>query len=450
MIRRTRPTFVPPRARAGFTLPELLVVMLVTIILMSIVVGATSLGGQISGESRAKGRLMDQQRVAMSVLTRDLQLPHFLDENKSRLRVSDYRTDQLRIDPATKRIAGFDASGRPTGFKPPRGGYFLAYSPPVDANPTSPLSTNFYEGADGDGFDSSRSGNHFVQFTIIVPGGAPQDTLTADVPYLNSPSTTAYPITFHAAEVAYFLVDSGRKTPGGVKLYDLIRRQRGCAMNQYDAPEYAKLLNNIPTTGPAPTMAKDDPIQVVAAFDQNATSPPNTGPAKYKVSSLTDLTLSANRFGNAAVPYSAPYAPINTLRVGDDVLLTNVTSFELKYTGPQANVTWTAQGASDPKSFTWPRPFVPPPSPSPPQPNSDYPHDSLPFDGYFDTFHQLRSPQAPLDWDDAQNLAPNRITPPGVQIGALKPIRITGVLIRLRCWDPKSKSSRQTTREVNL
>ena len=380
MIRRTRPT---APARAGFTLIELMVVMLVTVILMSIIVAATSIGGQIVGESRSKGRIMDQQRVAMTALVNDLKRPHFLEDGKpnGRQYLSDHRTDRLYKD----------ASGKLAGYTPPRGGYFAASSTPVDG------ASNFDEGVDGDGFGSSRSGNHSVQFTIIVPGGAPQDTLTADVPYLNNPATTAYPITFHAAEVAYFLVADGQ-TPNGIKLFKLIRRQRCAAMNQYDASAYSNLLAAPPTAAGPPTAAVPtaDSSQVIAV---------NSGTT---VLSLSDLTVPANR---------VPQAAITSLRIGDDVLLTNVVSFELKYIGVS--------------TVGWPRSFGPT--------NTDYPYDTLPYDGKYDTFHQMPG------WDAGTNLATT-----AVPSAPLKPIRITGVRIRLRCWDPRTKGARQTTQEVGL
>lgn len=402
MIRRTRPT---APARAGFTLIELMVVMLVTVILMSIIVAATSIGGQIVGESRSKGRIMDQQRVAMTALVRDLQLPHFLEDGKpnGRQRLSDHRTDLAREYTVPKMAPATGVDRKWTGYTPPRGGYFRAYSPPVDNN------FNFAEGTDSDLFGSSRSGNHYVQFTVIVPGGAPQDTLTADVPFLNSPATASYPITFQAAEVAYFLVPgTPAQTPGGVKLYSLIRRQRCAAMNKYDADAYSALVNKIPTSGTAPVMAKDDPLEVVAAVDDT----PTAASAKYRVFSMSDLTLEGNRVARAA---------ITAHRIGDDVLLTNVISFELKYTGAS--------------TVGWPRPFG--------TANTDYPYDTLPYTGnVFDTFNTLQP-----DWTDGRYLAGSTTA---TAISPVCPIRITGVRIRLRCWDPRTKGARQTTQEVSL
>ena len=390
------------RARRGFTLPELLVAMLAALIMMSIVGGALSLAGGMVSESRAKGKMTDQQRMAMSVMAFDLRLPHFLEDGKpnGRQRVSDQRTD-LAVE--YKDTSTGKAMWR--GYTPPRAGYFFAYSAPVDG------SNHFDEGADTDGFRSSRS-NHAIQFTAIVPGGAPQDTLTADVPFMNSPKSASYPLTFHAAELAYFLRPNGFQTPGGLKLYDLIRRQRCCALNQYDAAEYSKIVNAIPTTGTS-AMAKTDPPEVIATVDRNTTG---SGPANFEVFDLGKLTLAANR---------GPRTAITSHRIGDDVLLSNVTSLEFKFTGSS--------------SIGWPR--------LPLAGNTDYPFDTLPLIGSnstytYDTFTTLQG-----DWNEAQYLAGSS---KDTGVAPVKPIRLTRVLIRIRCWDPKSKTSKQTSLEVDL
>ncbi len=325
--------------------------------------------------------------MAITALKRDLSADHFLDEdtkpNNGR-KLSDQRTDRL--------FEYVDASRTPpqriAGYKPPKSGYFFAYSPRGYDNVF-----NFDEGNDSDGFRSSRSGNHILQFTVIMPGGAPENTITADVPYRSSNQ-----IIGRAAEVAYFLVPDGT-TPNGVRKYHLVRRQRLCALNGDDAPAYSSMFSPGPPAGIAAGAAPTDPPEVMAMRSTT------------QVFNLNDLTFAGNRVIRSVITQH---------RIGEDILLSNVTSFEVKFTGSSGTV-------------AWPTPFL--------SGNSDYPYDNLPFDGAYDTFNQGPN------WDLASNMAGSSVGP---TTAPLKRIRITGVQIRLRTWDPQTKSTRQTTLVVDL
>ncbi len=427
MICRTPNRRIAP-ARRAFTLIELMVVTVIVLILMSILVAASSIATGTVRDAKAQGDFVAQERMALAVLRRDLQYDHFLEEDgKPNLgrKVSDQNTQNLKwysysdtsTTPATTRYAT-------RGYKPPRSGYFAASSLPATQtnilayDSTKSTTWNFAEGSDNDGFASSRSGNHYLQFTIIVPGGAPQDILTADVPL----GSLGNPIAGRAGEVAYFLVPNGMTSQGGAAKYKLIRRQRLAAMTDDDRPAYRNVLNS---TG---ALAADPP-EVMAAYVTVAGPP-----AKFEMLHLNDLTLAANRLGTPR----APRAAITQYRIGEDVLLTNVTSFEVKFTGPRASpVTWPAD-PSLPTSTEWPRPY----SVNNVVLNTDYPYDNLPYDGGFDTFNSTQG-----DWTDAKYLAGSptaQANPP------LKPLRITGVSIRLRCWNGNTKGSRQTTLRVDL
>lgn len=407
-------------ARRAFTIVELLVVTAVALILMSILATAHSIGLDALRNAKAQGDLVDQQRMALSVLRRDLMYNHFLEEDgKPNLgrRLSDQRTDQARAVDLNPAPAPGARNWRITGYKPPKSGYFKASSIPAPLkltdNPAAWAGNDFatwnwYESEDSDGFASSRSGSHFLQFTIIVPGGAPENTLTADVPFGGGAT-----ITGRAAEVAYFLKPNGA-TPTGVAKYSLIRRQRLTALNDDDRPAYRALVNNGTVT------VATDPPEVMAAV-KTADGPP----LAFEVFHLNDLTLAANRLATNQVGL----VPITVSRIGEDVLLSNVTSFEIKFTGPRAiGVTWP----TDATSTEWPRPF---------SVNTDYPYDNLPYGGEFDTFNSTQG-----DWTDAKHLAGS----PVAASPELKPIRITGVMIRLRGWDSRTRSSRQTTIAVDL
>lgn len=405
MTLRTRLHTIAHARRTAFTLPELLVVVTVTLILMSILVSATGIITNTISSAKAQGDFMGQERAVLAVLRRDLQRDHFLDEDsKPNLgrKVSDQRTDNAVVSGTT--IAG---------YMPPKSGYFWASSrPAVSALPSTwninnDATWNFDEGTDGDGFQSSRSGNHFLQFTILLPGGAPEDTIVADVPYANSPATTAYPISGTCAEVAYFLVPNGA-TPNGIAKYKLIRRSRLAARTDDDKPAYSALLAAPP---PAPPATVPTPVPTADSSEVMAVNSGTT------LLNLADLAQLKNRIGGGD-PTSPARQPIGTYRIGEDVLHHHVTSFEVKFTGTAAS------------GITWPTPFA--------SGNTDYPYDTLPFDGQFDTA-------------DASVLgATNGLASSSNPNGRIKPIRITGVQIRLRCWNPSTKTTRQSTLAVGL
>lgn len=368
MISRSRSA---ARSRAAFTLPEMLVVVTITLILMSILVQASTIITSTVSAAKSQGDFVGQERAALAVMRRDLQFDHFIEEDgnlsptKGR-KLSDWRSDQAVVAGAAIK-----------GYKPPKSGYFWASAKPTDG------ATNIDEGQDGEFTSSSRSGNHFMQFTVVTPGGSPDQTITADIPMGNTNV-----ITGTCAEVAYFLFPNGQ-TPGGTAKYKLVRRQRLAARNLDDDPAYRQLLNQ--SGAPA-----TDPPEVVACRHDGT---------RFDMFNMNELTLLGNRVARA---------PITTHRVGEDVLHYHVTSLEFKFTGSGSG---------------WPRAA---------NVNTDFPYDTLPFDGDYDTGDESLI-------GAATNLASNSNTG-----GRIKPIRITGVQIRLRCWNPSTRSTRQSTIAVDL
>ena len=241
--------------------------------------------------------------------------------------------------------------------------------------------------------------------------------MNADIPF----GSGSY-ITGRAVEVAYFLVPNGQ-TPGGVQKYNLIRRARLAALTSDDAPAYTRRLNDIAAAN-NPRLEATDPPEVMTAKAMSSPPPPGPPYATFQMFHLNDLTLPANRLVEDWIVLPVNKRPVITNhRIGEDVLLSNVTSFEIKFTGPPATVpvswpTYVRKADGSPASPVWPRPF---------SENTDYPYDNLPFNGEFDTFSQNPGQNPP--WDDPTNYAtvtPNNLT------GEMKPIRITGVSIRLR------------------
>ena len=374
--------------RNAHTLVEMLVVAAMSVLIMYLIAWCFQQGLGSFSNAKSQVDLMDRQAIVMTVLARDLEAEHFLSEDgkPDSVKVSGQRLDKL-----------YTSGGTAYGYTPPRAGYFSARSLPVGNG------NNFSEGFDGNGFTSSRSSDHFLAFTMILKGGPGHHTFDAEVPY-----GSKYRYVGRAGEVAYFLVDTGDRTPGGYPLYTLKRRQRLVALTDDDAPAYNSAV------------ASSDSVEVMVT---------NGG----KMRTLRDLTIPTT-FPNSV--RLVPFAPLTTdsVRYGDDTLLSNVISFEMKFTGPTANAYWP----SDPKSKLWPRPVY---SPTGGQSNPDTPYDNLPFDGNFDTFSTL-----PNKWYDAKNVAVDAAT----QSSPMKPLRITGVMIRLRSYDPNTRSTRQTTRSFSL
>jgi Tfp pilus assembly protein PilV len=398
MIRTTR-------TRRGATLVEVMVAAAMLILGMWLLVWLYQQGMASFLQAKAASDLTTQQRTVATVLARDLGASIFIDEdakpNRGR-RVSDQRTD----------LVG-------SGWTPPRGGYFSARSRAygmsvVTATPVAPAtnpptytysysnSANTYEATDSDGFVTGRSVDHFLQFTILLPGGSSDQLIGAEIPV---GSGTQYSGT--AAEVTYALVPNGLTTPGGLALYDLIRRQRLTAYTNDDTPIYQTAATNAYNAG-----AGDNVYEVMTA---------NVSGTTVTMQNLLGLTAPSARL------QAAQWAlPSTSSRYGEERLMTNVLSFEVKFTGPQATVGLGAFPSEQPAvSSVWPRPF---------SVNTDYPYDFLPFDGQFDTYSTTASPA----WN-------TQVASVAAPTGYIKPIRLTGVMIRLRAYDPKNQATRQTT-----
>jgi hypothetical protein len=341
-------------------------------------------------QGRAQADLTAQERMVTALLARDLRSQMFLEEDSKKnrgKRLSDHRTDLVR-------------SG---GYTPPRGGFFLARSRPV-GNATVPNPNNVFE-ANSDGFDSSRSTDHFLQFTVLLPGWSNFEQFSAEVPAASGVQWFGT-----AAEVCYYLRQNGQ-TANGLPLFDLYRQERLVARTPEATVAYA-----------TPAALPDAPEVMVVTGGQMRT--------------LSDLTVPRGTTTTNGAPSVRlqPYLPLGTSgptnRLGQDKLMSNLLSFEVKFTGPRANL---GPGAwpSDPASTQWPRPMNPlaPGALA----NSDYPYDNLPYDGEFDTHSALVT-----NWQ-------NDVASASLPNGRLKPIRITSIQVRIRAHDLRTKQTRQTT-----
>lgn len=338
-------TSTSTNTRRGFTLVELMVAASMCVLGMWLFTWLYKQGLDSFRTAKAQADLMSQERSVIELLRRDLSADHFLDEDR-KPNHGRKLSDQLRV--------------LGPGYVLPRGGYFQANGTTFTNN----------ELTDADGFGTWRS-NHALRFTVVLPGGTPANQFSVQTPAGGGAQYGGV-----GAEVAYFLIASGR-TPGGVQLYDLYRRQRLVALNDDFAQGYNGFLNR-----PGPTLNMADLAEVFAVRS-------NTGPAQ--IATFADL--------RATPALRVPFAPVTTTgRVGDDKILSNVVSFELKYTGTRG----PTATAPFPNTFTT---------------NSDFPYDWLPAN--FDTGN---NPQ----------------------------LRLTGAQVRLRVWNPKTLHARQTSIVVDL
>lgn len=408
------------RPRPGFTVVELLVAAAICVVIMTILATCFQISIDTMRHMRSTGEMADQLRAAADVMREDLRAKHFpesVDPNdpaNKREYVRDHRLDRLFVDHDTSKPAG--AAGKYTvrGWAPPTaGGFFRVYAP-----------EGTQDGVGSDSLASTRATNHYLHFTSLIEEKVNQRGYSATV------TVGSTPTTFHstAAEIAYFLDPQprGETAPGGEKYYQLIRRQRLAARTPGEAA-------------------------ALPATDAGVVSLRKVGSVDT-VNSLADLVNPANRLGgstrNAPETSTAAddsrFAPLSSAaRLGDDVLLSNVLSFEVKLNW----TTTTVMGANPPLSnaVAAPRAFNALVDPR----TSDAPFDYLPkvrgpgnnafdpaTDAVFDTWTALANWDA-LDQKTGEFI-PSAAVPP-------TPIRVTAIQIRLRVWDPKVQQARQMT-----
>jgi hypothetical protein len=387
--------------RRGLGLVELLVAMALIIGIMAILAEAFKTGLDMTRELRSTTAMVNQLDGAKAILSHDLSRDHFLTDNRPG---SGSRLSQQRLDWLTK--AG-------TGWMPPSGGFFRIMSPP----PTSQLT-------DSDGFSMNIATTCALHFTSVL---APNDRNLYTAKLQNGATFSS-----RAAEIAYFLVDSGLKTSAsGQKLYKLHRRIRLVAMSTDEIPQLKPGINSVADTE-----------LIAGSYVVN----PSPNPPTITVYTLADIRNQSLRLnispstmpGGGGTP---PAFGVGTPYEGTDLLLSHVLSFEVQ-------VDWSPNTAGTPSvaaddltgNNLWPRGTGASP------PNWDYPFDSLALagntgnnqslyptltTGLFDTW-------APLtDWNNFALGSNANALPLAVRVRALK--------ITMRIWDPNTKQTRQTT-----
>jgi prepilin-type N-terminal cleavage/methylation domain-containing protein len=389
--------------RPGFTLVELMVSAAIVVIIMAILATAFTTGIDTMRQMRSAGDLMDQLRAAKEIINRDLRAPHFVSQDgkpNMGLRLSDQRADLYTTNPATNQ------------WVTPRGGFFHIRSTPATV-----------EGQDANGLQSTMTTGHLLHFPVVLQGGTDQNQFSGLIP-----AAGGIKYVSSAAEVAYFLaataplsMSNGNNT-GSLPLYNLMRRQRLVALTDADVASFTPAFR-------PPSGVLDTPPTVA-----NEVLSLRGGFPGWQMNRMTDLVDPNFRLGGGgfvpapAINPTTPTVLTSGNRIGDDILLSNVISFEVR-------VSWVP-GAG----VAAPRPY----------PNggtavaqvtqgtdlgsatTDYPFDTLPSPFYFDTsVHQN----------------PNNANSPLVPSQA---IWVKALQIKVRVWDPKMKTARQMTLVVDM
>jgi type II secretory pathway pseudopilin PulG len=487
-----------PGRRSGFTLVELLVAAAVSILLMVILTEAFKAGLEMFRRMRAQGNLMTRLREASVTIRDDLTAAHFPNDqapNQPLLSQQD-----LTSAPAPGSTTG--------GWTPPTTGYFRIIQGPEPENLALPAQYRnnpfVFEGLDPEGIMYCRCTNHIMQFTVYRGASGPDDmfrTLEAQHPPVGNnvfprdwirPIDYLTPNTFPTfssrwAQVSYFMKSNGDRTkpttynPTGLPLFDLCRRV------QLLVPLVANTQDGVaPPLTPQPPYPNDNP-DISAA--QNHTRLVRSGWNTAVGGNFNPVPPSVDqprfRFGvqpgsQAGFPYLVQdppgsvrrrpptiqeeyNIPYQQARFGDDVLLSDVLSFEIKalwdVRPPGSSAAATAPSKGGTGQNDW---FLPGVQGLPPDgsfPNTDTPFDFLPTPRravgpvlvtnpsfnvggglsyrVFDTWS--RASGFPYN-DPGGNW--NSIV--GPQVIPLK-IRIKALQIRIRVFDRKSEQSRQIT-----
>ncbi len=358
--RRERGRTSTMNKRQGFTIVELLVAMALIVLIMAILSEAFVAGLDGFRALKAVGDLQERLRVAAAPLRRDLLSRHF-DQ--------DQKISALSTTPG---------GAFPSNIQ---GGFFR-----IDQG-SAPGGANYpFEGYDTDGQMCFRAVDHRLSFTVRplahdIDRGRREDWLTARL-NVASPLTSQGPVAYqqanqaisNAAEVMWFLYPTG-ETAGTTPLYSLQRRQRLLPFDK-------------------------------AAFNNSAI--PATQLGAYAEVSVRPVgaTLVANDLADVAVPANRTCQPIplglaageDPTWVGDDLVLTDVVSFEVQVLRP---------GHPDFEPISA---FVPSATVA-----GNYVYDT--------TDNSILRPAAPY--------SPN--------------IQLRGIKVTIRIWDFKSQTSRQIT-----
>lgn len=419
--------------RSGFTIVEMLVATALILFIMAIISTVFSSASKVFTDLKVAGDLQQNLRTATVILRKDLAAEHFAGPfipGRSGPRLGDQRLDL-------------------PGWVPPSGGYFeirqvgegnnvivpVLYEP--GPNPLPPNVGNSIARNDGELLWSTRATSHFVRFTVNLGDVSASEMFCAEAPPIvcNLPATTAFPNTgFNVcyskwAEVTYFLWsnnDSTTASAGGqsLPLYSLRRRVRLLAPKTI-------VVDGL---GPSKKVQIDE---YLSRFPGIALQPyqmvPNQDKFGVKMLGPEAVTIPGNRL-SYMIPQAEQKSNVYT---GEDILLTDVLSFEVKAAWFNSQSFNSVAPGSSPASVTLPG-------------NADDPFDNIPIptlnpqSGHrlFDTHYKF----ADLDWDKASPQNNGFLAPfPLVQNQVPLRINVRALQIKIRVYDRKAEKTRQVT-----
>lgn len=433
--------------RPAFTLTEMMVATALILFIMAIISTAFRSGLDTFSKLNTVGKLQEQLVNSQRIIQRDLAADHFGNTNADGYhgpRLSDQRLDRVN-------------------WTPPTQGYFIAWQKSLATVEQSSL-------ADAEGLTSTRNTQSFLRFTVKLRNDTPpydipmyrfaQSVIAPKLdrtqypdsildPIASGSGVTKYYVTSNWAQVEYFLVPTGTSTdaPSSLPLYSLRRKTQ---LSPGNAPGASSPARSVPSTGPTST----------------------------RLSRTYDPTPSST---------------------GDDILLVNVISFEVKFLwSGSSEYGGNVKHPVNPIAAALPLPFTaanitPGVSNSQAMNDSaDWPYSDLPADISRTTLPNdgtTRTPSQTLAWpgvgsryiDEAPFLyydswfdpstsplpsgvpspgpMPNWGTPPVEDrwaSGSLNPnatlpnqpplrIRVKAVQVKLRIWDEKTGQTRQIT-----
>ena len=463
---------VHPTRRRGFTLVELMVAAALAILIMAVLSGAFSAALESLSVLKSLGGTAERMRTTTTLLTEDLNAQHLDGGPNGIPRVSDIRYDQL---------VQLGASTAPPSVTPPGGGFFFLRQ----ANGST------FEGRDQDQvFSTSADGTagHVLGMCVRRVGKTPEQLFTIDVSavsdigpantrtrILNQNTTDTAPANTYVSQWAevYWFLDNPQTAAGGPTYYTLYRRARLLTTTVIDniSAADAALIGDVLSLRASPTT-----------------------PGEFATNTPDTIRVPQNRlFANPDGPYTRLQP--GTARFGDDIVMTNVLSFEVKPAwtpGPQ----WSTTVGMVTNTFAAPRsvrPFVQTPvigstpivlpftaargtvpvfnsvGPPPVATNTnDITNGDAPFDDLPSTNAASVSPYLPENTSPAYankrvfdtwfpgHLDAAGMTPakdwnnPGSELSIPFRARINAVQIKLRAFDLKNKMTRQASVMIKL
>lgn len=335
----------PATRRPGFTLIEVLVAAGLCMLIMAILASAFASGVDTFSLLKSTGELDGRLKVAQAVLRADLTAPHLEAETGEPVKVS-----QLRYD----RIGSNDRFARPQ----PLGFFRITQEVPLTAPVLAAPNVTYAEGLDPDGVPSTRAVSHTLQMAVRLRADRMDRVALAKLPQNNTgpggtsnlsapevstiaaaagsslstldPNGIADRFSSQWAEVSYFL--STQPTGGTVgtpqlPLFSLHRRVR--AVLPRNAPGAGTDWGQFNNTRSDPTTATTG----APGLSYRMVVPP-MGPPQWPLNTINDLSDPSNRTGGATasrLPSALdPLDQLSPLGTGEDILLTNVLSFEVK------------------------------------------------------------------------------------------------------------------------